>query len=195
MTSLGKVKTVQCSIFGSQDCGKITLGQQKRTVLRGDGTLRRADGVLKWKQGKLKHQDLVVPPAKWGNQKIQLIPKSCRVGSDDDIVATRGPSEERNWWNSSLIMWAWQKSEFAYDKAMIVEVPESIAQLLPGDPNQRARSVVEGLVLGADTEGLISRGRAFELLGLNHWTGEAFFRQRGVFINYDIQEFRQDIGA
>jgi predicted HTH domain antitoxin len=78
---------------------------------------------------------------------------------------------------------------------MVVEIPESIAQLLPGDPKRRARSVVEGLVIGAYTEGAISRGRAFELLGLNHWTGEDFFHQRGVFLNYDIEEFRQDMRA
>jgi len=78
---------------------------------------------------------------------------------------------------------------------MIVEIPESIAQFLPRDPDRRARSVLEGIVIGAYTEGLISRGRAFELLGLNHWTGEDFFRRRGVFLNYDLEEFRQDIGA
>ena len=78
---------------------------------------------------------------------------------------------------------------------MKVEIPESVAQLLPCDPRNRARSVLEGLVIGAYTAGVISRGRAFELLGLNHWTGEAFFRQRGVFLNYDAAEFRQDIGA
>ena len=78
---------------------------------------------------------------------------------------------------------------------MNVEIPESIAQLLPRDPQSRARSVLEGLVIGAYTAGVISRGRSFELLGLNHWTGEAFFRQRGVFLNYDAAEFRQDIGA
>ena len=78
---------------------------------------------------------------------------------------------------------------------MNVEIPESIAQLLPRDPQSRARSVLEGLVIGAYTSGVISRGRAFEFLGLNHWTGEAFFRQRGVFLNYDAGEFRQDIGA
>ena len=78
---------------------------------------------------------------------------------------------------------------------MNVEIPESVAQLLPRDPESRARSVLEGLVIGACTAGVISRGRAFELLGLNHWTGEAFFRQRGVFLNYDAQEFRQDMGA
>ena len=66
---------------------------------------------------------------------------------------------------------------------MNVEIPESIAQLLPRDPQSRTRSVLEGLVIGACTAGVISRGRAFELLGLNHWTGEAFFRQRGVFLN------------
>jgi predicted HTH domain antitoxin len=78
---------------------------------------------------------------------------------------------------------------------MIVEIPESIAQFLPRDPNRRDRSVLEGLVIGAYTEGLISRGRAFELLGLNHWTGEDFFRRRRVFLNYDLEDFRQDIGA
>ena len=78
---------------------------------------------------------------------------------------------------------------------MNVEIPESLAQLLPRDPRSRARSVLEGLVIGADTAGVISRGRAFELLGLNHWTGEALFRQRGVFLNCDAAEFRQDIGA
>jgi predicted HTH domain antitoxin len=78
---------------------------------------------------------------------------------------------------------------------MNVEIPESVAQLLPRDPESRVRSVVEGLVIGACTAGVISRGRAFELLGLNHWTGEAFFRQRGVFLNYDADEFRRDIKA
>jgi predicted HTH domain antitoxin len=78
---------------------------------------------------------------------------------------------------------------------MNVEIPESIAQLLPRDPEGRARSVLEGLVIGAYTSGEISRGRAFELLGLDHWAGEAFFRQRGVFLNYDAAAFRQDIGA
>jgi predicted HTH domain antitoxin len=78
---------------------------------------------------------------------------------------------------------------------MNVEIPEAIAQLLPRDPQSRSRSVLEGLVIGAYTAGVISRGRAFELLGLNHWTGEAFFHQRGVFLNYDAAEFRQDIGT
>lgn len=78
---------------------------------------------------------------------------------------------------------------------MIVEIPETIAQILPRDPGRRARSVLEGLVIGAYTEGSISRGRAFELLGLNHWTGEDFFRRRGVFLNYDLEEFKQDLGA
>jgi predicted HTH domain antitoxin len=76
-----------------------------------------------------------------------------------------------------------------------VEIPVSIAQLLPPEPQSRARSILEGLVIGAYTGGVISRGRAFELLGLNHWTGEAFFRQRGVFLNYDAAEFKHDIGA
>jgi len=74
----------------------------------------------------------------------------------------------------------------------MVEIPEPIAQLLPPDPNQRARSVLEGVIIGAYTEGLISRGRAFELLGLDHWRGEDFFRRRGVFSNYDVHEFKHD---
>jgi predicted HTH domain antitoxin len=78
---------------------------------------------------------------------------------------------------------------------MIVEIPDSIAQLLPRDPSRRARSVLEGLVIGAHSEGLISRGRAFELLGLNHWTDEDFFRRRGIFLNYDLDELKQDLGA
>ena len=76
---------------------------------------------------------------------------------------------------------------------MIVEIPESIEQLLPREPASRSRSIVEGLVIGAYTAAQISRGRAFELLGLNYWAGEAFFRQRGVFLNYDAQEFKQDL--
>jgi predicted HTH domain antitoxin len=77
---------------------------------------------------------------------------------------------------------------------MMVEVPEAVARLLPGDPQHRMRSVLEGLVIGAYTEGLISRGRAFELLGLDYWAGEKFFGQRGVFVNYDLDEFKHDLG-
>jgi hypothetical protein len=76
---------------------------------------------------------------------------------------------------------------------MTVEIPEPIAQLLPRDPGSRDRSVLEGLVIGAYTAGVISRGRAFELLGLNHWTGEEFFRRRGLFSNYDAAAFKQDV--
>lgn len=65
---------------------------------------------------------------------------------------------------------------------MIVEIPESIAQFLLRDPSRRARSVLVGVVTGAYTEGFISRGRAFDLLGLNHWTGEDFFGRRGIFV-------------
>lgn len=78
---------------------------------------------------------------------------------------------------------------------MIVEIPEPIAELLPQDPEKRKRSLLEGVVIGAFTAGTISRGRACELLGFDHWTGETFFRQRGVFLNYDAEEFRQDVGA
>ncbi|HZV36172.1 MAG TPA: UPF0175 family protein [Verrucomicrobiae bacterium] len=78
---------------------------------------------------------------------------------------------------------------------MTVEIPDPIAQLLPPDPNGRSRTVLEGLVIGAYTAGTISRGRAFELLGLDHWTGENFFRQRGLYLNYDTECFKQDIRA
>jgi len=77
---------------------------------------------------------------------------------------------------------------------MTVEIPETIGQLLPAEPSQRLRSVTEGLVLGAYTQGIISRGRACELLGLNHWDGEKFLSDRGVFINYDVGEFQRDLG-
>ena len=78
---------------------------------------------------------------------------------------------------------------------MTVEIPEPIAELLPRDPEKRTRSLLEGVVIGALTAGTISRSRACELLGLDHWAGETFFRRRGVFLNYDVEEFRQDIGA
>jgi len=77
---------------------------------------------------------------------------------------------------------------------MIVDVPDSVAGLLPGDPLRRAQSLLEGIVLGAYTEGLISRGRASELLGMDYWQGERFFSARGVFVNYDVQEFKHDLG-
>jgi predicted HTH domain antitoxin len=77
---------------------------------------------------------------------------------------------------------------------MTVDVPESVARLLPADPERRAQSVLEGLVIGAYTQGVISRGRACELLGLDYWQGERFFSQRGVFVNYDLQEFQNDLG-
>ena len=76
---------------------------------------------------------------------------------------------------------------------MMVDVPEPIARLLPSDPAQRKRSVLEGVVIGAHTQGIISRGRASELLGLNYWEGDKFFAERGVFVNYDHQEFQNDL--
>ena len=77
---------------------------------------------------------------------------------------------------------------------LTVEIPELIGELLPLEPAQRLRIVTEGLVLGAYTQGLISRGRACDLLGLNYWEGEQFFSGRGVFPNYDLGEFQHDLG-
>ena len=68
-----------------------------------------------------------------------------------------------------------------------------IAKLLPTEPVQRDRSVMEGLVLGAYTQRVISRGRACELLGLNYWDGERFLSARGVSVNYDFGEFQHDM--
>ena len=76
---------------------------------------------------------------------------------------------------------------------MMVDVPESVARLLPSDPQQRQKSLLEGVVIGAYTEGAISRGRACELLGLDYWQGEKFFSDRGVFVNYDLGEFQHDL--
>ena len=76
---------------------------------------------------------------------------------------------------------------------MTVEIPETIGRLLPMEPSQRMRSVMEGLVLGAYTQGIITRGRACELLDLNYWDGEKFFSGRGLFVNYDLGEFQHDL--
>ena len=84
---------------------------------------------------------------------------------------------------------------FLYYCSMTVEIPESLAELLPLDPEKRTRSVVEGVVIGAFTRGEVSRGRAFELLGLDHWRGEAFFRERGLFSDYGVDDFKQDLGT
>jgi predicted HTH domain antitoxin len=75
---------------------------------------------------------------------------------------------------------------------MNVEVPEPVARLLPDDPQLRRRAVLEGLVMRAYTAGSISRGRAAELLGLNYWEAEKFFSDRGISVNYDLEEFRRD---
>ena len=77
---------------------------------------------------------------------------------------------------------------------MTVDIPDQLAGLLPAEPHQRMRQVTEGLVIGAYTQGVISRGRACELMGLNYWEGEKFFASRGVFANYDLEEFQRDLG-
>ena len=76
---------------------------------------------------------------------------------------------------------------------MTVDIPDTIARLLRTEPGQRVRSVMEGGVLGAYTRGVILRGRAGELLGLNYWDGEKFFSDRRLFVNYDLGEFQHDM--
>jgi hypothetical protein len=77
---------------------------------------------------------------------------------------------------------------------MTLEIPETIARLLPTEPSQPLQSVTEGLVLGVYTRGIITRGRTFELLGLNYWDGEKFFSARGIFVNYDLAGFQHGLG-
>lgn len=77
---------------------------------------------------------------------------------------------------------------------MMVDVPESVARLLPVDPAKRTRALLESIVINSYTLGIITRGRACELLGMDYWAGDKFFSERGVHVNYDLEEFQHDIG-
>lgn len=79
--------------------------------------------------------------------------------------------------------------------AVTVDLPETVEQALKERWGEArlSRKTLEALLIEAYREGLLSRGKLGELLGLGFQDREAFLNDRGVAYNYDLQDFEQDL--
>lgn len=71
-----------------------------------------------------------------------------------------------------------------------VEVPEELRRILAERPGEAElpRWALEAIVLEAVREGILSRGRGGELLGLGFHEREALYARRGLVYSYDAEE-------
>lgn len=79
--------------------------------------------------------------------------------------------------------------------AVTVELPEPVERELKErwDAAELSRKTLEALLIEAYREGLISRGKIGELLGMGFHEREAFLKERDVPYNYGVEEFEQDL--
>lgn len=79
--------------------------------------------------------------------------------------------------------------------SVTVELPEPVERELATHwtEAQLSRKTLEALLIEAYREGLLSRGKVGELLGMGFQEREAFLNERGVAYNYGIEDFEQDL--
>lgn len=75
-----------------------------------------------------------------------------------------------------------------------LELPDDIAQQLARGQDL-SRAALEALVADGCRTQRLSEDQAAELLGLNHYELDGFLKQRGVFLDYSIEDLQREYAA
>lgn len=73
-----------------------------------------------------------------------------------------------------------------------VELPDQVARQWGATPDAVARHVLEDAAIEGYRAGRISHRQAGEMLGLDYWQTEVFFKDRGVPISYSPTDLEAD---
>jgi len=73
-----------------------------------------------------------------------------------------------------------------------VSMPDRVARQWGDTPDDIARHVVEDAAIEGYRAGRLSHRQVGELLGLDYWQTESFFKERGVPVNYSATDLDAD---
>jgi predicted HTH domain antitoxin len=74
-------------------------------------------------------------------------------------------------------------------------IPDNIAPNLALNSSDLSQSILEMAALEAYREGRITTFQLRELLGLSRMEIDGFLKERGVYLDYTIEELKQDSAA
>ena len=77
--------------------------------------------------------------------------------------------------------------------AIQIELPDEVEQLLNSEWPDLSRRALEAVVLEGYRDGVLSRGKVAETLGLNFSESEAFLKQHEAFLPYTRQDLERDL--
>lgn len=76
---------------------------------------------------------------------------------------------------------------------VLVRVPSDLMRILRLDEGELSRAVRVYLAIELYREGIISLGKAAEIAGMSRWEMMELLSSRGVPLNYDENDLREDI--
>ncbi len=77
--------------------------------------------------------------------------------------------------------------------AITIELPQEMEQLLNSEWPDLSRRVLEAVVLEGYRDGVVSRGKVAEALGLTYSESEAFLKRHKALLDYDEEDLRRDV--
>ena len=73
-----------------------------------------------------------------------------------------------------------------------IELPDSIREQIE-EKQELSRFALEAVALEGYRQEALSRGQVGRMLGLSFWQTEAFLKEHGAYLHYDMQDFEQDM--
>ena len=77
--------------------------------------------------------------------------------------------------------------------AVTIELPQEIEQLLKSEWPDLPRRALEAVVLEGYRDGVISRGKVAEILGMTFSESEAFLKNHGALLRYNEEDLKKDL--
>ena len=79
--------------------------------------------------------------------------------------------------------------------AITIELPRDVESDLEMYWPDLPRKAMEAVLLESYRQGVLSRGKISEILGLSFDETEAFLKEHGAFLHYDKEDLRSDLEA
>lgn len=76
---------------------------------------------------------------------------------------------------------------------VVVDIPDSLAADWQREQQDLPRSVLEAIAAEGYRSGRLSRGQVRQMLGLNFYAGEEWFKKKNLPLNHTVEEFEKDL--
>ena len=77
--------------------------------------------------------------------------------------------------------------------AMTIELPQEVVQLLSSEWPDVPRRVLEAVILEGYRDGVFSRGKVAEILGMTFSESEAFLKSHNALLRYNEEDLKRDL--